>query len=583
MRFTPSPLAVLFPAFSLLWAVAAVPAVGAPRPRAVQPAPRATPRRVLDIEKLRAVEVAKYPNVIPTCDVLVVGGGLGGVAAAEALVRQGATVILTEPTAHLGGQLTAQAVPVPDENSYIEKEPGCGTRSYRLLREEVRARYAAMPGIKAGRAQNVGQCWVSRVSGEPAVWEAAIRQRLDALRGDGGIRDILVRNQLISVDRFPQSGRYHYADFVNLDTGRITRVAAHYLLDASEMGDGLDLAGSPWTVGAEGRSEHGEPDAPETPRRDWIQSLTYCFVVRWDPDGPKTVVEKPAEYEQFKALGEYTLGYDYSDARGRVYYKVFGKVPGAGGPFWTYRRLIAASSFAGNPSYTQDLALINWRGNDFHLENPIGKPLDEQVRILKRAKAFAQGFLYWLQTECPRDDGGTGYPEMQLAKQAVGSEDGFAVAPYIRESRRVLADFTLTENHLAPDAKNPDKKWADELPDSVGIGLYAMDLHPAQGEKPFLSRALPYQLPLGSFIPRSGPPNVLPAAKNFGATRLALASARMHPTEWLAGEVAGNLAAFCLAHNVQPREVRANPELLAAYQKQLRDTGVPLSWRGIIP
>src|SRR5437773_2742557 len=63
-----------------------------------RPDRRNEPRQVLDIQKLQIVDVDKYPNAIPTCDVLVVGGGLGGVAAAEALARQGATVILTEPT-----------------------------------------------------------------------------------------------------------------------------------------------------------------------------------------------------------------------------------------------------------------------------------------------------------------------------------------------------------------------------------------------------------------------------------------------------------------------------------------------------
>jgi hypothetical protein len=300
-------------------------------------------------------------------------------------------VILVEPTSMLGGQLTAQGVPVPDENSYIERNPGTGTATYRELREQVRAKYAAMPGIKSGRAANVGQCWVSRVSGEPAVWEAAIRERLDALRpgmpaaGGGGIKEILTRTQLVSVRRFPHTGRCHYADLVHLDTGRLTRVSAQYLLDATEMGDGLMLAGSPWTVGAEGRDAHGEPHAPETPRPDWIQSFTYCFALRWQPEGPHPIVPKPPGYEGLKAFGEFTLGYDYSDERGRVYYKVFARVPGAGGPFWTYRRLVAASSFTGNPAYAQDLVLINWRGNDFHDENPIGQPVGQQIPGFRRS------------------------------------------------------------------------------------------------------------------------------------------------------------------------------------------------------
>lgn len=570
--------------FPLLLAAAALAAPAAAAP-ARKPAPKPKPSPippVLDVEKLRAVVPDRYPQRIYTCDVLVLGGGLGGVAAAEALAGRGHTVILTEPTSLLGGQLTAQAVPVPDENSYIEKTPGVGSRAYRQVRDELRAKYAAMPGIKLSRAANVGQCWVSRVSGEPLVWESVIRERLEKLRSVAGIRDIMLRTQLVDIKRLPHNNQYHYADLVNLDTGRRVRVAAKYLLDATEFGDGIERSGNGTAVGQEARSAYNEPNAPETARPDWIQSFTYCFAVRWQPDGPHKIVEKPAEYEYFKSLGEYTLGYDYSDARGRVYYKVFARVPGAGGPFWTYRRLVAASSFEGNPKYAQDLALINWRGNDFHEENPIGRPVAEQIRILKRAKAFAQGFLYWLQTECPRDDGGTGYPEMQLAMDVMNSEDGFAVHPYIRESRRLQAIFTLNQNHMAPDPNNPDKKWGEEFFDTVGTALYSMDIHPSKGEPPFLSRALPYHIPLGSFIARTGPTNVLPAAKNFGASRLALSSARMHPTEWLIGEVAGRLAGYCIRHRVTPRDVRSNPERLKEFQTELEEAGIVLRWSQII-
>ena len=71
-------------------------------------------------------------------DILIVGGGLGGVAGALAALRLGRRGFLTEETDWIGGQLTAQAVP-PDEHPWIE-EMGC-TASYRRLRNGIRAFY----------------------------------------------------------------------------------------------------------------------------------------------------------------------------------------------------------------------------------------------------------------------------------------------------------------------------------------------------------------------------------------------------------------------------------------------------------
>ena len=64
-------------------------------------------------------------------DLIVIGGGIGGCAAALAAVRNGRRVILTEETDWIGGQLTQQAVP-PDEHPWIEIFSG--TRSYRNQR-----------------------------------------------------------------------------------------------------------------------------------------------------------------------------------------------------------------------------------------------------------------------------------------------------------------------------------------------------------------------------------------------------------------------------------------------------------------
>lgn len=549
------------------------------------------PIRVLDVEKRRVVTGRALPSEAgPTCDVLIIGGGTGGVAAAYSAARRGVSVILVEPTRAIGGQFTSQLVPVPDENRYIEPYKGASTTAYRNLRRRVRAHYHDLPEIKPGQEQCVGQCWVSRVSGMPDVWENAIDEALDPFTGketgDGNpIRRIYKRHQLARIG-FLANGRVNFADIVDLDSGKVTRIGAQFLLDATEDGSALEMAGCPTVVGQEAKSEFNESHAPEEARPDWIQSFTYCFIVKWQKDGERKRIEKPAEYDYFKQVGEYTLNYEYID-RGTVPYQMLKTAKGAGGPFWTYRRLVASSSFKNRPASPEgDIALINWRGNDFHEQPYIGVSVDEQVFVLNRARDFAKGFLWFLQNEAPRDEGGFGYPEIQPVSGAdvAGVDDeGFALHPYIRESRRLKAKFTLNENHLLAPPDNPKAPWGEAFADSVGCALYAVDIHPAKGEPPLLVPALPYHIPLGSFLTSSGPVNVIPAAKNIGATRLALASARMHPTEWLIGETAGALAAFCLKRNLpDPAVVRTDKNLLTQFQWDLRSGDYPLYWSDIL-
>ena len=104
------------------------------------------------------------------CDVAIAGAGVGGIAAALAIARNGRRAILTEEHDWIGGQFTSQAVP-PDEHGWIEKF-GC-TATYREFRQRVRAYYRAhyplLPQHRDDPRLNPGNGWVSPLCHEPHV------------------------------------------------------------------------------------------------------------------------------------------------------------------------------------------------------------------------------------------------------------------------------------------------------------------------------------------------------------------------------------------------------------------------------
>ncbi|HSN44480.1 MAG TPA: FAD-dependent oxidoreductase, partial [Propionibacteriaceae bacterium] len=187
--------------------------------------------------------------------------------------------------------------------------------------------------------------------------------------------------------------------------------------------------------------------------------------------------------------------------------------------------------------------------------------------------------LYWMQTEAPRHDGGVGYPGLHLRPELLGTHDGLAKRPYIREARRIRAEFTILEEHVGQHQRRamglPD--GAARFDDSVGIGFYRIDLHPSTKPRTYVDVAsYPFQLPLGALLPERVR-NLLPACKNIGTTHITNGCYRLHPVEWNVGEVAGALAAWCLRHGTSPSAVRNGP-MLADFQRELEARGIVRSW-----
>ena len=187
-----------------------------------------------------------------------------------------------------------------------------------------------------------------------------------------------------------------------------------------------------------------------------------------------------------------------------------------------------------------------------------------------------------MQTEAPRHDGpGQGYPGLRLRGDVTGTEpgDGLAKAVYVRESRRIQAEFTVTEQMVGVEARG-QLQGAEMFADSVGIGQYRIDLHPSTRGRNYVDIASwPFQIPLGALLPVRVE-NLLPANKNLGVTHITNGCYRLHPVEWNIGEAAGALAAQALRTRTSPRQIRADPQRLMDFQTLLEPANSALSCAG---
>lgn len=525
-------------------------------------------------------------------DLVIVGGGLGGCAAALAAARAGLRVILTEETDWIGGQLTAQAVP-PDENAWIESVGG--SRSYLGLRQRIRDYYLRNYPLTAEARSiahlNPGNGWVSRLCHEPRVGLSALEEMFAPLISGRRVT-VLLKHRIVKAE--VAADRVTAVQVRDLESGQDVVLRAPWFIDATELGDLLPLTGTEYVTGAESRKDTGEPHAPEEADPHNMQAFTWCFAIDYLP-GEEHTIQKPTEYGFWRdyvpdlkpAWPGKLLSWVYS-------YPVtleprnLAADPEKQEGLWRYRRIADKTQFMPG-TYPGDISLVNWPQNDYLLGSLCEVSADEAERHLEGARQLSLSLLYWMQTEAPRPDGGTGWKGLRLRDDLTGTTNGMAKYPYIRESRRIRSVFTVLEQHISTEARMKETGLPGEtvqatpFPDSVGIGSYRIDLHPTIGGDNYVDvSSLPFQIPLGALLPVRME-NLLPACKNLGVTHITNGCYRLHPVEWSIGEAAGALAAFCLQRKKAAREVRENTEVLKEYQGMLTAMGVPLAWPKFTP
>jgi hypothetical protein len=501
-------------------------------------------------------------------DVVIVGASFGGVAAALAAAADpNVRVALLEASQWIGGQATSQGVSRWDEASVALLQTTCGSRSYRDLRHAIAQYYHDNATLSAlGASQDHFNPGFASpdfpFSVDPSVTHRILRQ---LVQNAGDRLDLRLGTTIASVSVADGSVRA-----LTTSTGD-TYVAKVYL-DATDLGDLLPLAKLPWTIGAEAHQDTQEPDAPAAAHPEWIQPITVPLAIE-RRDGENHTIPKPPNYDDI--------------ARKQRFHIVDGDINGVLQPrppagqesIFGYRRYIDARNFA-DSNFAHDRTTLNVGSNDYmDATLPSGDPVRDQ-QIYEGARDASLAFLFWLQTEVQRDDGGgQGYPGLMVRTDAFGTPDGCAPQAYVRESRRIDAEECVRQQDIAKKSFPAGTTRAKLFETSCGIGTYGIDIHAATGPgTPWLAfETLHFQIPLGALLPKQLD-NFVAACKNIGATHLTSGAYRVHPVEWAIGEAAGVLAAFAARQGVTPKAVYQQVDRRRTFQYRLLQRGIPIYW-----
>ena len=446
----------------------------------------------------RLAQLPRTPDQVVECELLIVGGGLAGTAAAYESLLMGHTVCMTELTDWVGGQISSQGTTALDE-SREQRRLLFYSRGYKELRERVEAKYGEL---------NPGQCWVSVTCFMPADANAILMDMLaDAQRQGGGelkwfpntvVKDLSLNadgthiDEVVAIRHSAAPGTaplntdflsaiiedaYTYEDSARLSKEIIQFVPASvttqqgdgdgdgarrvdwFVIEATETGELIVLADVPYELGLDPRSPLN-PSSPVAERDPYCtQGFTYTFAM-----------ERTAEAQTFDVPEFYSIYepyYSWEKERPQLL------TPQDHFDFvFTYRRLDSAQPrrtderiFGAPRPVPGDISMQNWTwGNDYRPGTSRDNLIltEDQLRAsgqlepggwlgglrtetLRRGEENAIGFFYWLTTGTTDSqiDDSWKEPEpynlyMQGLDSPMNTAHGLSKYPYIREARRIV-------------------------------------------------------------------------------------------------------------------------------------------------
>ncbi|MFB6249895.1 MAG: FAD-dependent oxidoreductase [Salinibacter sp.] len=472
-------------------------------------------------------------------DVVVYGGGAGGLCAAVQAARLGADVTVLEPSPWLGGMLTAAGVSALDGNKH-----GAGGGLVRRFRQALADHYGSLDALHTG--------WVSLYCYEPTVGHRI----LEAWVAEQETLTVRRGVEAVDYERVgPRARRVGVAPTnTNLDpTCRDAErtVTCRVFIDATEYGDGLPLANIPYRLGREGRDMLGEPAAPPEPDAE-IQDPTYCATLVRRP-GAEALPTTPTERAQWDAFQCSVAADCPTPDTGRLNHDLHE---------WT--------SFIEYAALPNDKYLLNWpfHANDFPVTRRFFEDRYVRHQRLLDAKRHTLQFVKYMQTEL-------GHPEWQIAEDEYPTADHLPPIPYIRESRRIVTDRMMTQQDVVPTDGNPRAPTIDT---PIAVGDYFLDHHHAKAHLPPGCRLTedypdnaPFQVPPSVFFPDTDDPSFLVGEKSIAVSHIVNGCTRLQPVVMLMGQALGTYAALGTQEGTAPRDVDVR-----RVQDRLLDAGCPL-------
>jgi hypothetical protein len=515
--------------------------------------------------------LALHAQAATQADVIVYGATPGGFCAAIAAAREGASVLLLEPTAHVGGVNTG-GLCFSDSNQTLRSTVlGLFEEWHARVEKDYQQRGIALP-YKVSEKDHTHWTY------EPHVAAKITQQMLD----EAGVK-VMTRQVLKSAIK---DGN-HLTKLVT-STGEFE---AKMFIDATYEGDLMAAAGVSWTIGREGRKEFGESLAgKQYPKKKMAMSglgadgKPLPFITTTDA-GPDEDGDKNVMIYSFRLCVT-------KDSANRV---PFPK-PANDDParFEVLRRYFAQEK---RPHLLWDLYPLP--GNKFDANNGIGKQFsmglmgacngwseaDEagRARIWEAHKQYTLEMHHFLSTDpavpvAIREE----YAQIGLCRDEFADYDHWSPQLYVREGRRMIGEYIVSQKDIMEQPKKDD---------AIVVSSFPIDSHDCQrvgttnfviNEGTIMPVRVPgrkhgyaYHIPYRAITPKAAECVNLLVPVALSCTHVGISSIRVEPTWMILGQSAGIAAALSAKQNlaVQKLPYPALRDRLLA-QKQVLDLPV---------